>query len=160
AGERDPGTYGTGNFFLPRDPSESAYCRRRVEDVIRAEGLEFLGWRRVPVDHAHVGEAAREQAPEIWQPFVGSAANLPDQDAFERKLYVIRKVLEHEIGASGLEQRHMFYPCSLSSRTIVYKGMLTVNQLGRYYTDLTNTSLKSALAMVHSRFSTNTMPRW
>ena len=160
AGRREPGTYAAGLVFLPRDPEDQAYCKALVEEVVQEEGQDVLGWRSVPINDEHVGGAAREQEPDIWQIFVGRGAGAADRDAFERKLYVIRKVLEHRIRTSGLASRKDFYVPSLSSRTIVYKGMLTVEQLAEYYPDLTDPRMKSALAMVHSRFSTNTMPRW
>ena len=160
AGRREPGTYAAGLVFLPRDPDDQAFCKALVEEVVHEEGQDVLGWRSVPINDEHVGGAAREQEPDIWQIFVGRGAGAADRDAFERKLYVIRKVLEHRIRTSGLASRKDFYVPSLSSRTIVYKGMLTVEQLAEYYPDLTDPRMKSALAMVHSRFSTNTMPRW
>ncbi len=160
AGRRVPGSYAAGPVFLPRDPEDQAFCKELVEEVVLTEGQEFLGWRSVPINDEHVGGAARQQEPDIWQIFVGRGAGTADRDAFERKLYVIRKVLEHRIRTSSLASKKDFYVPALSSRTIVYKGMLMVEQLAEYYPDLTDPRMKSALAMVHSRFSTNTMPRW
>ena len=160
AGRRDAGAYAAGSVFLPHDPAQQAFCKKTFEDVVRAEGQEFLGWRSVPINDEHVGGAAREQEPEIWQVFVGRGPGLADQHAFERKLYVIRKVIEHAVRKADLPEKTNYYISSLSSRTIVYKGMLTVRQLAEYYLDLSDPSMKSALAMVHSRFSTNTLPRW
>ncbi len=160
AGGRSAGSYAAGSVFLPRDPEQQAYCKKQFEDVVRDEGQELLGWRRVPTNDEHVGGAAREQEPDIWQVFIGRGPNIADQDAFERKLYVIRKVTEHAVRKADLPEKGNYYISSLSSRTIVYKGMLTVRQLPEYYPDLSDSSMKSALAMVHSRFSTNTLPRW
>ncbi len=159
-GRREPGAYASGLVFLPTDPRERAACMEQFEDVVRAEGQEFLGWRKVPTDDSHVGDAAREMEPDIWQIFIGHGPGWTDQDAFERKLYVIRKVIEYVVRHSPLIQKDAFYVPSLSTRTFIYKGMLTVDQLGEYYPDLSDPSMKSALAMVHSRFSTNTLPRW
>ena len=160
AGRREPGSYAAGLVFLPSDPGEQAFCKGAFAEVIRSEGQEFLGFRKVPTDDSHVGDAARELEPDIWQVFIGRGAGLANQDAFERKLYVIRKEIEQAIRTSPLAQKDAFYIPSLSSRTIVYKGMLTVEQLAEYYPDLSNPAMKSALAMVHSRFSTNTLPQW
>ncbi|MEX0747700.1 MAG: glutamate synthase subunit alpha, partial [Rhodothermales bacterium] len=160
AGRRDPGTFAAGLVFLPLNPQQREACRRKFEEIVRAEGQEFIGWRRVPTNDAHVGGAARELEPEICQVFIGRGPDVVDQDAFERKLYVIRKVAEHSIPQLGITQSGSFYIATLSSRTIVYKGMLTVEQLPEYFPDLSHPKMKSALAMVHSRFSTNTMPRW
>jgi glutamate synthase domain-containing protein 2/glutamate synthase domain-containing protein 1/glutamate synthase domain-containing protein 3 len=160
AGRLEPGSYGAGLVFLPQDYAQRTACKEKVEAVIRDEGQQLLGWRRVPTNDARVGEAARQQEPDIWQVFVGRGRALVDQDAFERKLYVIRKVIEHDIAGSELTQKRTFYISSLSSRTIVYKGMLTVEQIGEYFPDLGDPLMQSALAMVHSRFSTNTLPQW
>ncbi len=160
AGPQEPGSYAAGLVFLPQDLDDRNACKKKVEEVVRAEGQKLLGWRRVPTNDTRVGEAAREQEPDIWQVFVGRGKGLADQDAFERKLYVIRKVVEHDVAASDLKQKDVFYISTLSSRTLVYKGMLTVEQLGEYYPDLSDPLMKSALAMVHSRFSTNTLPQW
>ena len=160
AGRREAGAYAAGSVFLPHDPAQKAFCKKTFEDVVRAEGQEFLGWRSVPVSDEHVGGAARQQEPDAWQVFVGRGSGLVDQDAFERKLYVIRKVIEHAVRKADLPEKGNYYISSLSSRTIVYKGMLTVEQIADYYPDLSDPSMKSALAMIHSRFSTNTLPRW
>ncbi len=160
AGPREPGAYAAGSVFLPNDPEQKAFCKRKLEEVVRAEGQEFLGWRSVPINGEHVGGQAREQEPDVWQVLIGRGSDVLDQDAFERKLYVIRKVVEHAVRGANLPEKANYYVSSLSSRTIVYKGMLTVKQLAEYYPDLSDPSMKSALAMVHSRFSTNTLPRW
>ena len=148
----EPGRYAVGVLFLPTDDNHRREIERIVERTVVAEGQELLGWRDVPVDHTVPGPSAAEVEPVIRQVFVGST--LDDQDAFERKLYVIRRVIEREAG-----EEHLAIP-SFSSRTLVYKGMLTSPQLPRYYPDLQDERMKSALALVHSRFSTNTFPSW
>ena len=160
AGVPTPGKYAAGMVFLPRDAGAQAFCRNAVEETVRAEGQEFLGWRRVPICPDSVGEAAAKMQPELWQVFIGCGKQTADQDAFERKLYVLRKVVEHTIAGADMPGASEFYISSLSSRTIVYKGMLLSRDLPRFYTDLTDPRVKSALAMVHARFSTNTLPKW
>src|SRR5450755_109612 len=125
----------------------------RVEDTVAAEGQTVIRWRDVPVDERYVGDTARLSAPVIRQVLVGASDEITDQDAFERKLYVIRRVLESEGG------REIALP-SFSSRTLVYKGMLTAPQLPRYFTDLRDPRVATRLALVHSRFSTNTFSSW
>ena len=160
AGVRAPGEYAAGMVFLPRDARAQTFCRNTFEETIRAEGQEFIGWRRVPVSPDAVGEAAAAMQPELWQVLAGRGKQTADQDAFERKLYVIRKVVEHTIAGADMPGMDEFYIPSLSSRTIVYKGMLLAEDLPRFYTDLVDPRMKSALAMVHARFSTNTLPQW
>jgi glutamate synthase domain-containing protein 2/glutamate synthase domain-containing protein 1/glutamate synthase domain-containing protein 3 len=148
-----PGRYGVGVCYLPQDPERRAVLELLIEDTIEAEGQRAIWWREVPTDERHVGETARLSAPVIRQVLIEASEEIEDQDAFERKLYVIRRVIER---AAGPE---MALP-SFSSRTIVYKGMLTAPQLPRYFPDLRDPRLASRLALVHSRFSTNTFPSW
>jgi glutamate synthase (NADPH) large chain len=147
-----PGRYGVGVCYLPADPERRVVLEQLIEETIEAEGQRAIWWRDVPVDERHVGDTARLSAPVIRQVLVEAADDL-DQDAFERKLYVIRRVVERLAGAD------LALP-SFSSRTMVYKGMLTAPQLPRYFTDLRDPRLASRLALVHSRFSTNTFPSW
>jgi glutamate synthase (NADPH) large chain len=162
------GRYAAGLVFLPPDGSAGSAIRQLVEDVIAEEGQRLLGWRDVAVNLRHVGARAREAAPAFCQLFVGRDAALdgleePEASArFERKLYVIRKRVEHAAKALPITQADgaRFYICSLSSRTLVYKGMLTAAQIDRVFSDLTDPDLDSALALVHQRFSTNTFPSW
>jgi glutamate synthase (ferredoxin) len=154
------GEYGTGLVFLPRDAKERAECERQFEAIVREEGQLLLGWRDVPVDDSALGPSARNCEPRFRQVFIGRAAGLGDDMAFERKLYVIRKRIEHEIARSDLRERGTFYIPSLSARTIIYKGMLTPDQVELLFTDLCDPQVESALALVHSRFSTNTFPSW
>jgi glutamate synthase domain-containing protein 2/glutamate synthase domain-containing protein 1/glutamate synthase domain-containing protein 3 len=150
----EPGRYGVGMCFLPRD----AQLRRKVMDLVelnvRVEGQRVLGWRDVPVDEQHVGDVANASRPHFMQVFVEAGPGFEDdQDAFERKLYVIRRIVELAAGPD-------FYASSFSSRTCVYKGMLISHQLGGFFGDLDDERFTSSLALVHSRFSTNTFPSW
>ena len=156
----EPGDYGVGVIFLPRDPSERAICQGIIEDVVRAEGQRPLGWRDVPVDDSDIGYIARESQPVIRQVFVGRGPDTPDQPAFERKLYVIRKVIESAVNRSGINELDTFYIPSFSSNTLVYKGLLLGTQVRGFYPDLSDPSLDSGLVLVHSRFSTNTLGSW
>ena len=156
-----PGQYGVGMIFLPADAGNRRHCEQIMEDTVRAEGQIVLGWRDVPADHSPIGQTARAVEPYIRQLFIGRGPGLGDDPlAFERRLYVIRKLVENAVRKSDLAQRGMFYIPSLSSRTIIYKGMLKSDQLPLYYPDLVDPAVESALAMVHSRFSTNTFPNW
>jgi len=154
------GEYGVGMLFLPRDPKERRKCEKTVANVLAEEGLSVLAWRDVPVDNSKIGEVARSVEPVIRQVFVGRGPNLADEDAFERKLYVARKVIENAIPALNLEEEGYFYISSLSCRTIVYKGLLMAHQIAAFYHDLNDPRLVTALALVHQRFSTNTFPTW
>jgi len=149
----DAGAYGVGMCFLPHEDARRAELVEMIEGVIVREGQRVLGWRDVPVDDAHVGVVAGRSAPCIRQVFVGASDELADQDAFERKLYVIRRLIEKAAGSD------LAIP-SFSSRTIVYKGMLTAPQMSGYYPDLQDERFATRLALVHSRFSTNTFPSW
>jgi glutamate synthase domain-containing protein 2/glutamate synthase domain-containing protein 1/glutamate synthase domain-containing protein 3 len=148
-----PGRYGVGVCFLPHEEAARARLVELVERTIADEGQRVLGWREVPVDDAHVGVVAGKAAPLIRQVLVGAADELAGQDAFERKLYVIRRLIEKAAGPD------LAIP-SMSSRTVVYKGMLTAPQLSGYFPDLRDERFATRLALVHSRFSTNTFPSW
>ncbi len=157
-----PGRYGAGNVFLPRAIKERQHCKNIIEERIKAEGQVLLGWRKVPVDPdgAGLGKAARRAMPTIEQLFIGAAEGI-DQNAFERKLYLIRKHATHLLrNNESLTERKLFFVCSLSSKVIVYKGMLTPHQVFPFYRDLDDLDYESHLAMLHSRFSTNTFPSW
>ena len=158
------GRYGVGIVFLPADPVERERCLELLEREIGDAGQRLLGWRELPIDPhgADIGKAARAAMPHMVQLFVGAAAGAGlTEDEFERKLYLIRKHATHLLrGDEALLQRKLFYICSLSSKVIVYKGMLTPNQMAPFFTDLTQPDFESHLAMVHSRFSTNTFPSW
>jgi len=157
-----PGRYAAGNVFLPMDRGERAACKSVVEAIVAEQGQRLLGWREVPADavHADIGPTARASMPHIEQLFIAAADGL-DDDALERQLYLIRKRATHRLRSDeGLEQRDMFYICTLSTKVLVYKGMLNPDQLMRFYGDLGDPDYESHLAMVHSRFSTNTFPSW
>jgi glutamate synthase (NADPH/NADH) large chain len=154
------GDYGVGMLFLPRKAADIAACEQAIAAKIAAEGQVLLGWRDVPVDSAILGESVKLVEPTVRQVFIGRGTNCADQDAFERKLFVIRKTAEHAIRNLPNGQGEGFYIPSLSSRTIVYKGMLLADQVGKYYYDLQDERVISALALVHQRFSTNTFPTW
>ena len=156
------GALGAGLVFLPRDAKERALCKREVETLVDQHGQQLIGWRIVPVapDEADLGAAARLTEPHSEQLLVGAAPGL-DQEAFERQLFLIRKAASHKLRThAALSQAKMFYICSLSSRVMIYKGMLRTLQLMDYFPDLKAPDYISHLAMVHARFSTNTFPSW
>ncbi|MDD5465842.1 MAG: glutamate synthase large subunit [Candidatus Omnitrophica bacterium] len=178
------GEYASGLVFLPQDAKERRFCKEAFEKIINSEGQLFLGWRNVPVDNSDIGQSAKDTQPVIEQIFIGAAAvslrapkgrsnpkeiasspaapgndNL-DNLAFERKLYVIRRQVENIIRASKIKQKTSFYIPSLSGRTFIYKGLLMPHQVENFFLDLSSQEIKSALAMVHSRYSTNTFPTW
>jgi glutamate synthase domain-containing protein 2/glutamate synthase domain-containing protein 1/glutamate synthase domain-containing protein 3 len=153
------GQYAVGMVFLPTEAEPQLECQQLFERIAIEEGQQVLGWRTVPTNNALLGPTAKASQPLIRQIFIGRDPKLEDDLAFERKLYVIRKRVSK--GARrGIHERRMFYVSSLSSRTIVYKGMLTADQLMSFYPDLADPLIESALALVHSRFSTNTFPNW
>ena len=148
-GERE---YGVGMFFFPQDIVLRTQAQKMLEVIVKKEGLEFAFWRKVPVHPEILGEAARECMPEIYQCFIKKPADIPAGLDFDRRLYVVRRVFEQSDSHT--------YVVSLSSRTIVYKGMFLVGQLREFYDDLQDVNYTSAIALVHSRFSTNTTPSW
>ena len=154
------GEYGVGMVFLPCASAARAACERVIAEKIAAEGQTVLGWRDVPVDNSGLGESVKAVEPLVRQVFIGRGGNCIDVDQFERKLFVIRKTVEHAVRALPDAQGRGFYIPSFSARTLVYKGMLLATQVGEYYLDLQDESLISALALVHQRFSTNTFPTW
>jgi glutamate synthase (ferredoxin) len=159
------GEYGVGVVFLPRDDASRDRCERLFEKVVRDEGQRVLGWRTIPTNNAPIGETARGNEPVMRQVFIKKVSGLPahlpaDAAAFERKLYVIRKMTENAVRHSNIAQKEMFYLPSLSSNTVIYKGMLNALQVAEYFPDLCDPALETALALVHSRFSTNTFPNW
>ncbi len=158
----EEGRFAAGNIFLPQDDQQRQTCRVEFERIVQEQGQEVLGWRPVPVDAdaADIGPSARGCQPVVEQVFIAASADTPDRMAFERQLFLIRKRVSHEIREGDLPQALMFYVCSLSTKLIVYKGMLSTHQLAPFYLDLTDADYSSHLAMVHSRFSTNTFPSW
>ena len=159
--EPKPGEYGVGVFFSSPDPQQRVFGMALFERIVAEEGQVFLGWRSLVTDNSLLGNGAKSVEPAIDHAFVGRGPRATTEDAFERKLYVIRKRFEREVEESGLDDHKFFYFCSLSCRTIVYKGMLTPAQLAAYFAaDLGDPRLESALCLFHSRFSTNTFPSW
>jgi glutamate synthase domain-containing protein 1/glutamate synthase domain-containing protein 2 len=154
------GRYGVGMVFLPKEPASRMACEQEIERAIASEGQILLGWRDVPTDNNGLSLRTKEVEPVIRQVFIAAGANDMDQDALERKLYIIRKKSGHAIQALKLRHGKEFYMPSMSTRTLVYKGMLLAHQVGEYFLDLKDESMVSALAMVHQRFSTNTFPTW
>ena len=152
------GDYGVGMIFLPRDRQLRMTCRKMIEQIVEDEGQTFLGWRPVPTNESFIGKVASKSAPSVRQFFIQCSDSIKDQMEFERRLFVIRKCIENIV--AGQPEYEDVYICSLSTRTIVYKGMLVPEQLDAYYIDLNHPDFKSALALVHSRFSTNTFPSW
>ncbi len=153
----EPEEYGVGMFFLPTDAARRRSCEATIEQIVEEEGQHLLGWRQVPVRPDAIGTLARESMPDVKQVFVLRGAGSQDATVFERKLYVIRKRAEHTISR---EEHPEFYCSSFSCRTLVYKGLLLARQIKRFYPDLADPSLESALALVHQRYSTNTWPTW
>jgi len=152
--------YGTGLVFLPPSAPQQAFCRRRFEAAIEGQGQRCLGWRTVPVNPVPIGDLARHAQPAIQQIFIGRGKGLADDQAFERKLYLIRKVIEGLVGNSELTEKSFFHIPSLSYRTFVYKGMFLAAQMAPFYPDLSDPDMTSAMALVHQRYSTNTFPSW
>jgi glutamate synthase (NADPH/NADH) large chain len=156
----EPGHYAVGHLFMPQDERLRAHCENVWMRVIREEGLEFLGWRSVPVDNGCLSEMVKAVEPVHRQLFIGRPKVMKDQQDFERQLYLIRKVVSNALyfAYKGRDIGH--YSVSLSSRTLVYKGMFLSYQVKNYYKDVTDPRLASAMALVHQRFSTNTFPSW
>ncbi|MCK7575514.1 MAG: glutamate synthase large subunit [Chromatiales bacterium] len=154
-----PGDYGVGMVFLPKDANTRRAIETTIAQLLEEGGQTVLGWRDVPVDNSDLGESVLPSEPMVRQVFIARGANCPDQDAFERKLFLIRKRMDNRIRESSTDSS-AYYMVSMSSRTINYKGMLLADQVGRYYLDLTDARFTSALALVHQRFSTNTFPTW
>jgi len=172
------GDYGVGMIFLPADTPSRGMCQKRIEHIVVEEGQTVLGWREVPTNNSSLGETSKSVEPGVFQLFIGKNEATERGLEFERTLYVIRKRMERELGhasestfQSGDEStsdentlelilERPLYICSLSSRTIIYKGMLTPEQVGEYYLDLAHPNFETAIALVHSRFSTNTFPSW
>jgi glutamate synthase domain-containing protein 2/glutamate synthase domain-containing protein 1/glutamate synthase domain-containing protein 3 len=149
-----PGAYGTGLIFLPANPRSRNVCKDVFAKIVEEEGQVFLGWRQVPVDDSDIGTTARETQPFIEQVFIAKGKGVSTRLDFEKKLYAIRRKIEKEITTAG------FYITNLSSRTVAYKGLLMPRQLRNYFIDLKDPDVKSAIAIVHSRYSTNTFPTW
>ena len=153
-----PREYGVGMVYLPPHKPHRYKCEKLLEEIVETEGQTVLGWRTVPTHNFGLGNWARKNEPVVRQIFIGRNPQLADDMAFERKLYVIRKLAERGIRKAGIKGGDRFYIPSLSYKTIIYKGMLLPGQLEPFYSDLADPALASAIALVHSRFSTNTFP--
>ena len=156
----DPGEYGVGMIFLPDHRERRRRFEKIIERIVVEEGQRCLGWRKVPTDNMYLGDTAKQFEPFVRQVFIGRGAGIDDDLAFERKLYVIRRRAENAIRYAGLAGGDFFYVPSMSSRTLIYKGMLTPRQVATFYPDLSDPLIETAIAVVHSRFSTNTFPSW
>ncbi|MDB4039931.1 glutamate synthase-related protein [Methylophilaceae bacterium] len=154
------GHYGIGMVFLPQSKTAREKCEVIITKIVEEEGQAIIGWREVPVNNKDIANAARDVEPVIKQILISRNKNCASQDNFERKLFVIRKRIEIEVNKLNIDDPAKFYIASMSSRTIVYKGMLLANEVGIYFEDLLNELMRSALALVHQRFSTNTFPSW
>jgi glutamate synthase domain-containing protein 2/glutamate synthase domain-containing protein 1/glutamate synthase domain-containing protein 3 len=154
-----PGEYGVGLVFLPVDRHDRLICEGLIEKIVSEEGLSILGWRDTPINGNAIGRVARSSQPYIEQIFIRRGPEM-NQDALERKLYVVRKRVESAVAATDMKEKDFFYIPSLSSRTIVYKGLLLAQQITDFYRELLDPELTSALCLVHQRFSTNTFPSW
>ncbi len=154
------GEYAVGMMFMPRHEGTRQDCEAIIAHHVASEGQQLLGWRDVPVDSSVLGETIKPVAPVIRQFFIGRGANCPDVNSFERKLFVIRKQCHMEVRSRALTESDVFYIASLSTRTIIYKGMVICERLSQFYKDLHDERTESALALVHARFSTNTFPTW
>jgi glutamate synthase domain-containing protein 2/glutamate synthase domain-containing protein 1/glutamate synthase domain-containing protein 3 len=154
------GEYGTGLVFLPPDAKEREFCKDVFSKIIKSEEQILLGWRKVPVDDSDIGKAARDTKPVIEQVFIGRNPVFHSQIDFERRLYIIRKKIENIIRSSRLLQKSYFYITNISSHTFSYKGLLMSTQLEKFFLDLKDHSIKSALCLIHARYSTNTFPTW
>ncbi len=156
-----PGEYGVGMVFLPKEHASRLACEQALERAVKAEGQVLLGWRDVPVNRdMPMSPTVREKEPILRQIFIGRGNDVIVQDALERKLYVIRKTASAAVQNLKLTHSKEYYVPSMSSRTVVYKGLLLADQVGTYYRDLTDVRCVSALGLVHQRFSTNTFPEW
>ncbi|HJM09459.1 MAG TPA: glutamate synthase central domain-containing protein, partial [Gammaproteobacteria bacterium] len=158
-----PGSYSAGNVFLPNDENERRACKSCLEGACHENELKIVGWRKLPIDieKADIGPTALKAMPHIEQVFVVDSRPNFDQEDFERRLYLTRKKVSNHLRVQpDLKESDLFYICSLSSKTIVYKGMLTCDQVGSFFIDLNEPKYASHLAMIHSRFSTNTFPSW
>jgi len=154
----EPGQYAVGMLYVSPDPAVRAASEKMFEEVVVAEGQTVLGWRTIPTDNSSLGKTALQSEPAHRQVFIGRGSNCASEQDFERKLFVIRKVAHYKNRASGNDP--FWYAPGISCRTVIYKGMLMPEQVGRYFLDLSDPSMETALALVHSRFSTNTFPSW
>src|SRR5579864_5604926 len=156
----EPGAYAVGALFMPREKAWRKVIQSIIADQIKDEGLKLLGWREVPTDNSSLGETVKPTEPANMQVFIGRGTQIKDEVELERRLYILRKSISQAIYQRRDRGMAGYYPCSLSCRTVIYKGMFLADQLGKYYPDLHEPDFESALALVHQRFSTNTFPTW
>ncbi len=156
----EPGEYGVGMTFFPKDPAAKKACRNIIKNAVEKLGLHILGYRKVPVNSSGIGETARAAEPDIEQLFIARPHHIINPDDFERKLYVLRRYITKTVSETIKDAHEIFYFTSLSCKTIIYKGQLTTYQVRQYYTDLSDPRMASGFGMIHSRFSTNTFPAW
>ena len=156
----ESGSYAVGQFFLPRDPEVAQICRDIIDKSVADEGFRLLGFRVPPSDPSDLGVSVKPTEPKHLQVFIGRDSQSTDEDTFERRLFILRKVISNSAYDMKAPREMGFYPVSMSCRTVVYKGMLLADQLGGYYSDLEDPRFESAIALVHQRFSTNTFPTW
>ena len=156
----EPGRYGVGMVFLPKGVESRKRCEELLAQAVERTGQKVLGWRDVPADNSPIGNSAKAVEPVFRQIFIASPSKTQSRVDFERKLYLIRRRAENAVAASDITDKNYFYLSSLSSNTIVYKGMLSADQIEAYFPDLADPDVESALAVVHQRFSTNTFPSW
>ncbi|MFW6284063.1 MAG: glutamate synthase subunit alpha, partial [Desulfosalsimonas sp.] len=155
-----PGWYGAGLVFLPHDTRQGRVCMQKIEAAARKEGQKVLGWRKVPVASRVLGPLSRHAEPEIRQVFIRRDKTIGSREHFERILYLIRRNAEKAAAGTGLAGQGVFHIPSLSCRTLVYKGMFVARQLREYFPDLLDSAMESAMAIIHQRYSTNTLPSW
>ena len=155
-----PGHYAVGALFLPHDAAWRAEIMDTYAAVAAQEGMELLGWRDVPTDNSTLGETVKPTEPRHMQVFLARGGKIASEDAFERRLYILRKTISRALYSRRERSTSHYYPVSISCRTLIYKGMFLADQLGTYYPDLRDPDFESALALVHQRFSTNTFPTW
>ena len=156
----EPGAYAVGALFMPKENAWRKVIQSIIADQIKDEGLKLLGWRDVPTDNSSLGETVKPTEPANMQVFIGRGTHIKDEVEFERRLYILRKSISQAIYQRRDRGMAGYYPCSMSCRTVIYKGMFLADQLGKYYPDLHEPDFESALALVHQRFSTNTFPTW
>ncbi len=156
----EPKEYGVGMLFLPKSKNQEEFCKTTFETAIKDQKLTIMGWRKVPVNPSKLGKIAAEKEPTIMQVFVGKNGLQLTEQEFNAKLFAARKISEHEVNNSKISQSHQYYFSSLSTTTIIYKGLLMPEDISGYYLDLSDSDLVTRLALVHQRFSTNTFPSW
>jgi len=154
------GAYGSGLIFLPTEQNDRKFCKDLFRKIVESEGQSILGWRDVPVNNSDIGKTARETEPVIEQIFIGMGRSIGGALDFERRLYIIRKRVENTVRASDIKQKSFFYVTNISARTFSYKGLLMPHQVKSFFEDLNDPLVKSAICLVHSRYSTNTFPTW